>query len=132
MRANRSRDTGPEIALRAALHRRGLRYRVHYPIVLPDGRRVRPDIVFSKARLAVFIDGCYWHGCPQHGSVPVRNRQFWAEKLRRNRARDAQQMAGLAATGWSGMRIWEHELLGEGLNAIAACVEEAWRWKVGA
>ena len=82
MRANRRRDTGPELALRRELHRRGLRYRVdHAPIA---GLRCRADIVFTRARVAVFVDGCFWHACPEHGNIPTANREWWQAKLELN------------------------------------------------
>jgi DNA mismatch endonuclease (patch repair protein) len=85
MRANRRRDTGPELALRRELHRRGLRYRVdHRPVA---ETRCRVDIVFTRARVAVFVDGCFWHGCPSHGNVPRANREWWAQKLATKRRR---------------------------------------------
>lgn len=107
MRANSGRDTGPELAVRRALHARGLRYRVDYP--LPFNRRRRADIAFTRVRIAVFIDGCFWHGCPEHGTTPRTNSRFWFEKIARNRARDAETMGLLAAEGWHALRFWEHE-----------------------
>lgn len=108
MRANRKADTGPELRLRSALYRRGLRYRVLLPLIL-DGLRVRPDLVFPRAKVAVFVDGCFWHGCPAHGTVPRSNSRYWLPKLERNAARDVQVTVGLAAAGWSVVRVWEHE-----------------------
>lgn len=108
MRANRSTDTKPEVALRSALHRRGLRFRKHSVIVL-DGMRIRPDIVFPRQKVAVFVDGCFWHGCPIHGQIPKRNREFWEQKLERNAARDYTQSSALQDAGWTVIRAWEHE-----------------------
>ena len=108
MRANPRRDTKPEIAVRSALHALGLRFRKDHPIRLPD-RVVRPDIVFPRQRLAVFIDGCFWHQCPQHGNVPRANGDYWRPKLQRNVARDRAVDIGLAAAGWRVLRAWEHE-----------------------
>jgi DNA mismatch endonuclease (patch repair protein) len=108
MLANRRTDTKPELALRRALHRRGLRYRKDYRIDLP-GHRVRADIVFTRARLAVFVDGCFWHRCPVHGTDPKSNAAYWAPKLRANVLRDLRTDAALAASGWSVVRVWEHE-----------------------
>ena len=107
MRANRGRDTGPELAVRRALHRMGLRYRVDHP--LPFDRRRRADIAFTRARVAVFIDGCFWHGCPEHGTTPRTNSRFWSEKIERNRARDLDTTERLEAEGWVVLRFWEHE-----------------------
>ncbi len=107
MRANRGRDTGPELAVRRELHAMGLRYRVDHP--LPFDRRRRADIVFTRAKVAVFIDGCFWHGCPEHGTTPKANAAFWAEKIARNRARDEDTNERLKAGGWVVMRFWEHE-----------------------
>ena len=90
MRANRGKDTGPELAVRRDRHRRGARYRTNLRIDLGDGRRVRPDIVFTAARLAVFVDGCFWHGCREHRSIPVRNAPFWRAKIEATRQRDAR------------------------------------------
>src|SRR5688500_71920 len=87
MQANRRRDTGPELALRSLLHARGLRYRCDYRLKF-DGGAVRPDIVFTRVKVAVFVDGCFWHSCPVHGHSPRQNTQYWAPKLASNRARD--------------------------------------------
>src|SRR4051794_4976178 len=87
MARNRRRDTKPELRLRAALHARGLRFRVDYP-VRTDALTVRPDVVFTRWRVAVFVDGCFWHGCPEHGTRPQRNAAYWGPKLQRNVARD--------------------------------------------
>lgn len=124
MRANRRRDTSPELALRSALHRAGLRFRVDRPVQLPTGR-VRPDIVFLRAQIAVFVDGCFWHGCPEHGELPVRNRAFWSQKLLRNAERDELQNAALEAAGWSVIRVWEHEPTDRAAARIEAFVRAA-------
>jgi len=107
MRANRSRDTAPELALRRAVHALGLRYRVATR-PLPQLRRTA-DLVFTKAKVAVFLDGCFWHGCPQHHTTAVRNGDYWAQKVARNRARDADTDLRLTEAGWLPVRIWEHE-----------------------
>jgi DNA mismatch endonuclease, patch repair protein len=109
MRGNRKGDTRAELALRRLLFTQGLRYRVSYPIVCSDGTRVRPDVVFPKTRIAVFVDGCYWHSCPTHGSAPKHNPSYWSAKLARNRSRDTAQSASLRADGWQVIRAWEHE-----------------------
>lgn len=107
MRRTRGRDTAPERALRSALHRRGLRFRVDAR-VMPEERR-RADIVFTRARVAVFVDGCFWHGCPEHGTWPKANAGFWRAKIETNRARDADTDSRLGRAGWVVLRFWEHE-----------------------
>ncbi|MGD0984779.1 MAG: very short patch repair endonuclease [Acidimicrobiales bacterium] len=102
------RDTAPELALRRELHRRGLRYRLEQSIV--PGTRRRVDVVFGPTKVAVFVDGCFWHGCPEHvARVPKVNSWYWNEKLLRNRARDQDSDARLRSAGWVVVRVWEHE-----------------------
>jgi DNA mismatch endonuclease (patch repair protein) len=108
MRRNPRRDTKPEVALRSVLHRRGLRFRKDLPI-RASGRVVRPDITFTGARLAVFVDGCFWHSCPLHGNQPRANTDYWGPKLARNVARDRAVNDALANAGWRVLRAWEHE-----------------------
>ena len=108
-RANRRRDTGPERRLRSELHRRGLRFRVDYGIRPGDGRLLRPDVVFPRQSVAVFVDGCFWHGCSAHSKTPDRNRYYWGPKIARNQERDAEQVARLESAGWTVLRAWEHE-----------------------
>jgi len=108
MRGIRRRDTRPERVLRSELHRRGLRFRIDYPVPV-DGRSPRPDVAFTKKRVAVFIDGCFWHGCPEHSQRPKQNSQYWGPKISRNIERDAEQDARLAAGGWMVLRFWEHD-----------------------
>lgn len=103
----RRRDTGPEIELRSHLHRLGLRFRVDRAVLA--NKRRRADIVFGPARVVVMVDGCFWHGCPEHGALPKRNAEFWREKLRRNKERDRETDAALIAAGWTVVRVWEHE-----------------------
>ncbi len=122
MRANRRTDTKPELALRRALHGRGYRYRKDYRLDLADGKRVRPDIAFTARRVAVFVDGCFWHSCPQHGSKPAVNVGYWDPKLRRNVERDRAADTALAAAGWEVVRIWEHEPLADALAAVVAAL----------
>lgn len=124
MRANRRRDTRPETALRSALHALGLRYRVDFPIRLPGRRPVRPDIVFTRARVCIFVDGCFWHCCPIHGVEPTRNVDYWGPKLARNVARDRAVDAALADDGWTVLRIWEHDDPGSAAAVIADLVSE--------
>ncbi len=103
----RQKGTDAELSLRKELHSRGLRYRLHVPL-LTKPRRVA-DIVFSGARVAVFVDGCFWHGCPEHASWPKSNAQFWRDKIETNRARDADTDRRLRASGWRVVRVWSHE-----------------------
>ena len=123
MRANRRRDTGPEMALRRELHRQGLRFRVDYPPVV--GLHCRADIVFTRARLAIFVDGCFWHGCPEHGNIPRANGRWWREKLEQNAARDRRNDAALAEAGWTVMRFWEHEPLATAAGRVREEVARA-------
>jgi DNA mismatch endonuclease (patch repair protein) len=109
MKANRSKDTTPELALRSALHRGGLRYRIHLSVRIDDGRPIVVDIAFTSRRLAVFLDGCFWHACPAHGSIPKANAGYWRPKLVRNAERDRETVARLERAGWRVIRIWEHE-----------------------
>ncbi|MFD5078375.1 very short patch repair endonuclease [Streptomyces sp. NPDC058371] len=102
-----SRDTQPERTVRRLLHADGMRYRVHYPV--PGMPRRSMDIAFSKLRIAVFLDGCYWHGCPEHATHPRANAEWWRSKLDRNIARDRETTDHLTAAGWVVLRFWEHE-----------------------
>ncbi|WP_156757610.1 very short patch repair endonuclease [Actinokineospora pegani] len=107
MSRQRSRDTTVELALRKELHARGLRYRVHRR-PLPGVRR-EADIVFGPAKVAVFVDGCFWHGCPRHATWPKNNAEFWRAKIEANRTRDRDTDQRLADNGWTVVRVWEHE-----------------------
>ncbi|MFF3307142.1 very short patch repair endonuclease [Streptomyces sp. NPDC002952] len=120
MQAIRSRDTKPERLVRSLLHAQGLRYRVAAK-PLPDVRRTA-DIVFRPAKLAVFIDGCYWHGCPEHYVPPKTNSGYWSEKVARNMARDRNTDERLVAAGWTVLRFWEHDPAEECAVKIAAAV----------
>ncbi|GAA3118982.1 hypothetical protein GCM10010466_07330 [Planomonospora alba] len=123
MKSNKGRDTKPELALRRAVHALGLRYRV---AVRPlPGRRRTADLVFPRLRIAVFLDGCFWHGCPEHHSVAKTNSTYWAEKVRVNRERDADTDRLLKEAGWSVIRIWEHEDPTEAAQRVAAAVHTA-------
>lgn len=107
MRAIRRRNTTPELQIRSLPHQVGLRYRVDYRV--GTGRSApRPDIAFTRAKVAVFIDGCFWHRCPEHSTMPKTNRKFWAAKLQRNVERDRGTNRALDATGWTVIRNWEH------------------------
>lgn len=121
MKGNRRSNTKPEVALRAALHRTGLRFRKDFLLRTTDGTRVKVDIVFTRARVAVFLDGCFWHGCPEHGRVPKANSGYWQPKLERNRDRDRRVTAALRNDGWAVIRVWEHE----DTDAAVAKVEAA-------
>lgn len=101
----RGRDTQPELSLRRAVWALGFRYRLHHRI-----GRTRPDMVFIGSRLVVFVDGCFWHGCPIHSTTPKNNQDFWVRKLRRNRERDAETTKVLKTEGWRVLRFWEHEV----------------------
>lgn len=107
MRANKARDTGPERRIRSLLHKAGLRYRVNARPL--SALRRTADIMFPATRVAVFVDGCYWHGCPDHYRPARANEQFWREKIDRNRARDRETDQILAEAGWTVIRVWEHE-----------------------
>jgi DNA mismatch endonuclease (patch repair protein) len=104
MSAIRSRNTKPEVTLRKALWSKGLRFRVHYC-------REKIDIAFPSEKLGIFVDGCFWHGCPIHSHVPKSNREYWLPKLRRNMERDKEKEDRLGLEGWRIMRFWEHELV---------------------
>lgn len=108
MIGNRSRDTRPELAVRSLVHAAGLRYRVDFS-PLSDRRRLRADLVFTRSRVAIFIDGCFWHGCPDHHTVAKTNADFWAMKVARNRVRDDETNVSLREAGWTVLRFWEHE-----------------------
>jgi DNA mismatch endonuclease (patch repair protein) len=107
MRAARQRDTVPELAVRSELHRRGLRFFVDRA-PLPSMRR-RADIVFPRGRVTVYIDGCFWHGCPEHGTWPKANAEWWRAKIEANRSRDRDTDRRLEEAGWTVVRAWEHE-----------------------
>lgn len=118
MRNTGRRDTSSELKLRRELHKRGLRYRVDYPV----GKRRRADILFTRARVAVFVDGCFWHSCPNHGTMPKHNREWWQAKLMANVARDRRSDQELATAGYFVIRIWEHETPANAANVIEAAV----------
>jgi DNA mismatch endonuclease (patch repair protein) len=120
MRANRRADTKPETSLRSALHRLGYRYRKDHRLDLATGVRVRPDIVFTARKIAVFVDGCFGHVCPEHGREPTMNEWYWTPKLRRNVERDRAADLALAAAGWRVVRLWEHMPLDDATAAVIA------------
>lgn len=120
-KANRRVNSKPEVRLRSALHARGLRFRKDL-LVRVEGLRVHPDIVFTRRRLAVFVDGCFWHGCPTHQHVPKTNREYWVPKLQANEARDRRVDVALLNAGWSVLRIWEHVPIDEAVASVLAAL----------
>lgn len=116
----RQKGTAPEIAMRRQLYRIGLRYRVNYE-VLKKPRRVA-DLAFPRLKIAVFIDGCFWHGCPEHASWPKQNAEFWRQKIEANRLRDRDTNERLRNEGWKVLRFWEHESPNVAAEAIAEVV----------
>lgn len=116
MQGNRRRDTAPELALRSALHARGRRFRVQYPV--PGRPRRSIDIAFTRQRLAVLVDGCFWHGCPTHGSSPKTNSTYWEMKVLRNQARDTDTDSALREAGWTVLRVWEHASVEEAVTLV--------------
>jgi DNA mismatch endonuclease, patch repair protein len=122
MKSNRRRDTSTELAIRSALHAAGLRYRVDAPIRIDGARPIRPDVVFPRQRVAVFIDGCFWHGCPKHGTMPATNSAYWSPKIAENQKRDARNVAVLESAGWIVLRVWEHEAPAAVANRVAHVV----------
>ena len=123
MRSNRRSDTSIEKRLRAALHREGLRFRKDYPIRAGSGRPVRADVAFPRARVAVFVDGCFWHCCPEHATSPKANGAWWAAKLARNVERDRETDQRLSEAGWQVVRVWEHEDPAAAADRVAAAVK---------
>ena len=122
MQGNKSRDTKPELRLRKAAHARGLRFRVSQR-PLRELRRTA-DLLFTRAKIAVYVDGCFWHGCPQHHTVAKTNADFWAEKVAKNRERDRETDRLLAESGWLTIRIWEHDPVDEAVDRIHAAWSE--------
>lgn len=126
MRATAQRDTPGELALRAQLRRLGLRYRVN--VILPGTRRTA-DVAFIGLRIAVFVDGCFWHGCPQHATWPKANAGWWREKIEGNMARDTDTTAKLRNAGWQVLRFWTHESPELAAAEVAKAVRSAARRK---
>jgi DNA mismatch endonuclease (patch repair protein) len=122
MARTRGRDTAPELAIRRILHARGLRYFVDRAPI--QGLRRRADVVFPRARVAVYVDGCFFHGCPQHGTWPKHNAEFWRDKIETNRARDLDTDARLEDAGWAVIRVWEHEDPAHAAHIVEAVVTE--------
>lgn len=125
MRANRGKDTGPEMLLRRELHRRGTRYRTNLRVDLGEGRRVRPDVVFTAAKVAVFVDGCFWHGCREHRSLPASNAEFWRQKIKGTQERDARNDEWLASDGWRVVRLWEHVPAADAAEIVLRALADA-------
>lgn len=121
MSAARRRDTHPEVLLRRELHARGRRFRV--ALRVPGNYRRTIDIAFTRHRVAVFVDGCFWHSCPTHGTLPTANRDWWTTKLAANRARGADTDQLLRAAGWSVVRIWEHTPAAEAADLVELALE---------
>lgn len=120
MRRQAERNTGPELAIRRELHRMGHRYFLHRrPIA---NLRRTADLLFPSSRVAVFVHGCFWHGCPDHATWPRTNREFWRAKIERNRARDAETLFELARAGWRAVEIWEHEAPNQAAMVVHALV----------
>lgn len=116
-------DTAPEMALRRELHARGRRFRVQMKVEGLPRRSV--DVAFTRQRLAVFVDGCFWHGCPEHHIPPARNSDWWAWKVERNQSRDLDTNDRLQALGWQVIRIWEHEPPSQAADRVEEALEES-------
>lgn len=125
MRRQKGRNTKPELLIRSELHRRGLRYRVDYRAVADSRSRV--DIAFTRQRLAVFVDGCFWHSCPEHGSEPASNAEWWRDKLGANVHRDRRVDCELESAGWRVLRIWEHESVSVAVERILSALTSGTR-----
>ena len=121
-KANKRADTKTEVRLRSELHRRGLRFRKDLLVRLDD-LRVHVDVAFTRRRLAVFVDGCFWHGCPVHQNVPRTNSDYWIPKLAANAVRDRRVDAALISARWDVLRIWEHVPVGEAVDAVVTTYE---------
>ena len=129
MSALRRRDTNPELEIRRLLHAAGLRYRVAYPV--PGRPRRTIDIAFTRRKVAVFVDGCFWHGCPEHGTRPSSNAEWWSAKLAANHARDGDTTALLEGQGWLVLRVWEHERSTRAVERIAGALAPEGNYSAG-
>ena len=116
MQANVGCETAPEIRLRSALHRLGLRFRKDANVV--EGLKCKADVVFNRERVCVFVDGCFWHGCPIHFKVPQSNSAWWEEKIEDNVRRGQRQTDRLTAKGWTVVRVWEHNISDENMPTV--------------
>ncbi|MDF6062697.1 very short patch repair endonuclease [Streptomyces sp. JH010] len=119
------RDTAPEVAVRKLLHGAGYRYRINERV--PGMSRRTIDIAFTRAKVAVMIDGCFWHGCPEHATQPKSNAEWWRQKLDRNMTRDTETTEYLASQGWTVLRFWEHTPAEEVAEAVRVAVDQAGR-----
>lgn len=120
---NRRTGTKPELLLRSALHRRGMRFRKDHLLRLGQVR-MRPDVVFTRRRVAVFVDGCFWHSCPEHQHVPRSNLDYWLPKFASNAERDRRVDAALEIEGWTVLRIWEHVSVEDAVRIVEAAIDE--------
>jgi DNA mismatch endonuclease (patch repair protein) len=123
-KANTRTDTMVEVALRSELHRRGLRFRKDYAVRIPGQRPIRADVAFPRARVLVFVDGCFWHSCPEHWHLPKANRSYWQPKLRANVVRDERVNALCRDAGWTVIRIWEHQPMSPSADLVQAAVAQ--------
>lgn len=122
MQRIKSRDTGPEKLLRSSLHKKGLRFRVNtYP---EPNLKIKADIIFPKQKICIFVDGCFWHGCPSHFKVPKTNSDWWLEKIEDNKMRDLRQSCELQKCGWTVIRYWEHEITLDNLHRVCSEIEQ--------
>lgn len=128
MRAAKPRNTKPEVILRSALDQCGLQYA--NDVILLPGLRRKTDIVFEAERVAVYVDGCFWHGCPIHGTWPKQNAEFWRNKIETNRRRDVDTDQKLMEAGWRVIRVWEHENMMDASQRIATTVRDAARGSI--
>ena len=124
MQSTRRRDTDSEVAVRRLLHAKGLRFRIEYPL---PGLRRRADVAFPRRHVAVFIDGCFWHGCPDHGTWPKANATWWRDKIEANVARDQDTNRRLDELGWTVIRIWEHEDVKAAADRVESVVKRSAR-----
>lgn len=118
MKANRSVNTSPELKVRSKLHKLGYRYRVHLRVRVDEKRPISIDIAFPSRMIAVFVDGCFWHGCKEHRSIPVENGWYWSEKIAGNASRDRITVSRLCLAGWKVIRVWEHEPVEDAVERI--------------
>jgi DNA mismatch endonuclease, patch repair protein len=123
MRSNKKTGTRPEVRVRSLLHRRGYRFRMNL-LIKVAGCSVRPDLVFTRQRVAVFVDGCFWHCCPVHGNQPKVNTSYWGSKLARNVERDRTVTSALRADGWTVVRVWEHVPVEEAVEVVVAALND--------
>lgn len=129
MKRQARENTRPELLVRRALHSAGFRYRVHYPV--PGKPRRKIDIAFTRAKVAVFIDGCFWHGCPIHSTLPNANAEWWRDKISANRRRDLNTNGLLREAGWLALRFWEHENAMDAASAVRRAVDGRLRSSCG-